>query len=128
MHTHHTRSLSSPILTDRDVKIFQKLSAAGWLTTGQILRYYFPDKKFNDFYVHSFLFSYFGYSPVTSVVETPYNPPVVRVLDDLDDSRLSEIEHFFVSYNEAEGRKFKPLGRHGPQRAIELLEAATPKK
>ena len=58
------------------------------------------------------------------VVETPHNPPVVRALEELDDSRIREIEHFFVSYNEAEGRKFKPLGRHGPQRAIELLEVA----
>ena len=58
------------------------------------------------------------------VVETPHNPPPVRALDELDDSRLREIEHFFISYNEVEGRKFKLLGRHGPERAIELLEAA----
>jgi inorganic pyrophosphatase len=58
------------------------------------------------------------------VVETPHNPPPVRALDELDESRIREIEHFFVSYNEAEGRKFKPLGRHGRERANELLEAA----
>jgi inorganic pyrophosphatase len=61
------------------------------------------------------------------VVETPHNPPAVRTLDELDDSRIGEIEHFFVSYNEVEGRKFKPLARRGPKRAIELVEAALQK-
>jgi len=34
-------------ITDRDVDLFQKLNAAGWLTTHQILRYFFPAKSAN---------------------------------------------------------------------------------
>ncbi|HEX7997108.1 MAG TPA: inorganic diphosphatase [Pyrinomonadaceae bacterium] len=45
----------------------------------------------------------------------------VRSLNSLDDVFVDEIEHFFVSYNEAKNKIFKPLGRHGPQRALQLL-------
>jgi inorganic pyrophosphatase len=61
------------------------------------------------------------------VVETQHNKPLVRTLDELDESRVREIEHFFISYNEVEGRNFKVLGRHGSERAMELLKAALPK-
>ena len=44
-------------------------------------------------------------------------------LSKLDENLLAEIEHFFVSYNQAKGKKFKPLGRGGPQRARDLVEA-----
>jgi inorganic pyrophosphatase len=33
-----------------------------------------------------------------------------------------EIEQFFVSYNALDGKKFTPLGWHGPKRAQALLE------
>jgi inorganic pyrophosphatase len=56
------------------------------------------------------------------VVETPYNPPEVRSLAELHKQRVDEIEHFFVSYNEMEGRRFRPTGRHGPDQAERLLE------
>ncbi len=56
------------------------------------------------------------------VVDTPYNPPEVRSLAEIGKQRLDEIEHFFVSYNEAENRRFRPTGRKGPERAEELLE------
>jgi inorganic pyrophosphatase len=45
----------------------------------------------------------------------------VRSLNSLDDVFVDEIEHFFVSYNEAKNKIFKPLGRYGPQRALQLL-------
>ena len=45
-------------------------------------------------------------------------------LDDLNRERVDEIEHFFVSYNAAKGKKFKPLARSGPDRARELVKAA----
>ena len=45
----------------------------------------------------------------------------VRTLEHLGPDLLEEIEHFFVSYNEAKNKIFKPLGRHGPQRALQLL-------
>jgi hypothetical protein len=39
---------------------------------------------------------------------------------------LDEIEHFFIVYNEVEGRQFKAVGRHGPERAKKLITAAMP--
>jgi len=59
---------------------------------------------------------------LVGVVETPLNQPAIRTLMDLGRSRLDEIEHFFVSFNQAEGRQFKPIGRHGPGSAQKLLE------
>jgi|SRR5262245_6308220 len=59
---------------------------------------------------------------LVGVVETPYNRPDVRSLDEVGKGRLDELEHFFVSYNEAEGRQFKPLGRRGPEAAESLVE------
>src|SRR5947207_3463354 len=47
------------------------------------------------------------------MIETPYNQPEVRSLTDLPPTRLDEIAHFFISYNQAEGREFKPVGRRG---------------
>ena len=40
---------TSPLIrfTDRDLKILQKLNAAGWLTSKQIRDYFFPDKSTN---------------------------------------------------------------------------------
>jgi len=61
---------------------------------------------------------------LVAVVETPYNPPLFRSLDELSPQHLDEIEHFFISYNQIEGRQFKPLGRHGPEKAQQVLEAA----
>jgi inorganic pyrophosphatase len=61
---------------------------------------------------------------LVAVVETPYNPPGFRSLDEVSRQRLDEIEHFFASYNAMEGRQFKPLGRKGPARAQELVEEA----
>ena len=46
----------------------------------------------------------------------------VRTLEALGPDLLEEVEHFFVSYNEIKGKVFKPLGRFGPRRAVELVE------
>jgi len=62
---------------------------------------------------------------LVAVVETPYNPPEFRSLEEVSRQRLDEIEYFFVSYNEMEGRQFKPLTRRGADHARELLERAT---
>ncbi|HMJ05470.1 MAG TPA: inorganic diphosphatase [Chthoniobacterales bacterium] len=48
----------------------------------------------------------------------------LQSLEDLNGKFLDEIEHFFVSYNEAKGKKFKPLGRFGPERARKLVMKA----
>jgi len=57
-------------------------------------------------------------------VETPVNPAQVRSLAKLGARRLSELEHFFVSYNDAEGRRFEPLARRGPSAAMTLVKKA----
>jgi inorganic pyrophosphatase len=49
----------------------------------------------------------------------------IRKLADLSSNLLDEIEHFFVSYNEINGKKFKPLGRFGPIKAAKLIEEGT---
>ncbi len=43
---------------------------------------------------------------------------------EMNENLLKELEHFFVSYNEARGRKFKFLGTRGPKPAYKLLAAA----
>jgi inorganic pyrophosphatase len=54
-------------------------------------------------------------------IETSVNRPAIQTLADLQPERLNEIESFFIAYNHLEGRHFKPLGRHGPARAVQLL-------
>jgi inorganic pyrophosphatase len=46
----------------------------------------------------------------------------IRSLKDLNNKLVDEIEHFFVSYNQVRGKKFKPLGRFGPARAEKLVK------
>jgi inorganic pyrophosphatase len=61
---------------------------------------------------------------LVTVVETPYNPPMFHSLEELDPQSLDEVEHFFISYNQMEGRQFKSLGRQGPEKAQEMIDAA----
>ena len=46
----------------------------------------------------------------------------VKSINDLNANLIDEIEHFFVSYNEAKGKKFKPLGRFGAIKARKIVE------
>ena len=48
----------------------------------------------------------------------------IGALDDLPASLVEEIPHFFVSYNQAKGKKFEVLGRFGPERARGALDDA----
>jgi inorganic pyrophosphatase len=50
-----------------------------------------------------------------------------RSLNDLPKKLLDEIERFFVNYNKAEGRTFKPLRRAGPKTAAKLVDRASRK-
>jgi inorganic pyrophosphatase len=59
-----------------------------------------------------------------AMIETPYNPPAFHTLDEMHPQSLAEIEQFFISYNQMEGRQFRPLGRQGPERAQHVMEAA----
>ena len=54
-------------------------------------------------------------------IETPVNRPAIQTLEDLRTEHLDEIEYFFIAYNHLEGRHFKPIGRHGPTMAEQLL-------
>lgn len=47
----------------------------------------------------------------------------VRELRELNEQLLNEIEHFFVSYNEAKDKRFAPLSRGDAARARQILEA-----
>jgi inorganic pyrophosphatase len=57
-----------------------------------------------------------------SVLETQYNPPQFHSIDDVDEQTLAEIEHFFIAFNQIEGRTVHPTGRGGPDRARQLIE------
>ena len=46
----------------------------------------------------------------------------VRALGDLEPNIVVQIEHFFISYNELAGRKFKPIGRADGEHAMKLVE------
>jgi inorganic pyrophosphatase len=46
----------------------------------------------------------------------------VHSLKDLNQTLIEQIEHFFVSYNEAKGKIFKVLGRFGSRKAKTLVE------
>ena len=51
----------------------------------------------------------------------------IKSLDDLNENLVEEIEHFFISYNEAKGKKFKPLGRFDAEKALKLLKEGAKK-
>jgi inorganic pyrophosphatase len=46
----------------------------------------------------------------------------IRSIGKLSPTLVNEIEHFFISYNEMEGKNFKPLKRSGPTRALLIVE------
>jgi len=46
----------------------------------------------------------------------------IKSINDINSVLIEEIEHFFVSYNEAKGKKFKLLGRFGAQKAKRIIE------
>jgi inorganic pyrophosphatase len=55
------------------------------------------------------------------VIETVYNPPRFRSIEEVPSPLLDEIEEFFVTYNKSEGREFVPVGRIGAKQAETLL-------
>lgn len=57
-----------------------------------------------------------------SVVSQSYNE--VNELQDIHKNILSEIEHFFVSYNEQENKKFEPQGWCDAKTALKLIDKA----
>jgi inorganic pyrophosphatase len=57
--------------------------------------------------------------PVTSV-----NPISFEHIDDLPSGWITEIEHFFVSYNSVQGREFRIIAHGGPEEADRALASA----
>src|SRR5947209_14417721 len=57
-----------------------------------------------------------------AVAEDSHEHRDIRALKDLSARLVEEIEHFFVSYNEMAGKRFKPLDRHGPNQAEKLVK------
>jgi inorganic pyrophosphatase len=45
----------------------------------------------------------------------------LRNISAVGNSRLDQMEQFFISYNQLRGRKFEVKGRGGPQRALAIL-------
>jgi inorganic pyrophosphatase len=45
-------------------------------------------------------------------------------ISDVSDDLVSQIEHFFISYNTAKGKTFEPTRRSGRERALALLRTA----
>jgi inorganic pyrophosphatase len=56
-----------------------------------------------------------------AVAANSRNHADIRSIDALSGNIVEEIEHFFVSYNEAKGKEFKTLARRGPKRAEEVV-------
>lgn len=56
--------------------------------------------------------------------ETPVNPARVRSIRSLPASQRQEIEHFFFSYNHAQGRELKITSQFGTSTAQKLLSDA----
>ena len=47
----------------------------------------------------------------------------IRRLNELPQSLIDEITHFFVSYNAAAGKTYRPTGAFGPRTAATMIEA-----
>jgi inorganic pyrophosphatase len=45
----------------------------------------------------------------------------IKTLDQLRPHTLDDITAFFVDYNELRGKKFEPVGQHGPHRGAKLV-------
>ena len=52
----------------------------------------------------------------------------LKSLQKLDSKLIGEIEHFFVSYNDARGKRLKPTARKGPRAAKRLIRNQTKKR
>jgi inorganic pyrophosphatase len=46
----------------------------------------------------------------------------IKTLSDINEQLLKELEHFFKSYNEAQGKTFNLLANRGPKRAKRLVK------
>jgi inorganic pyrophosphatase len=63
-----------------------------------------------------------------AVAEKSHTHASLKSLLKLESTLIDEIEHFFVSYNKARGKKFRPLARKGPAAATSLIKQSLRKK
>ena len=49
----------------------------------------------------------------------------MRSIRDINKTLVDQIEHFFISYNQAKGKEFRPLGRFGAKQAVALVKKST---
>lgn len=61
------------------------------------------------------------------VADCARNYAHLKSIKDMEKHLVDEIEHFFISYNQAEGREFRILKVRGPNRAREVLQACVEK-
>lgn len=61
---------------------------------------------------------------VIGVPQTLINKPTIRELSELGTAQLDQIEHFFISYNAAQNRRFTPSRRCGAAQAERILRRA----
>ena len=61
---------------------------------------------------------------LVAVAEDAHDYRDLQTIGDINDNLLQELEHFFVSYNEAKGREFRFLRTQGPKHALKLLKTA----
>lgn len=59
-----------------------------------------------------------------ATIETPVNEPAIRRIEQVPEQELRDIEHFFRSYNQAQGREFKITGRGGARQAQKMFRDA----
>jgi inorganic pyrophosphatase len=65
---------------------------------------------------------------LVAVAAKSHNHASLKSLLKLEPKLIDEIEHFFVSYNQARGKQFKPIGRKGPATATRLIDKARKRK
>jgi len=82
-------------MTERDLKIFQKINAAGWMTTEQIRNYFFPGKSTNAVSKRLRKLVAAGYLSLTRYSST--TPALYRLAGQ---ARRALIEHTELSGNE----------------------------
>ena len=62
---------------------------------------------------------------ILAVQDASLDHSLVRSVKDVDRHLLRELEHFFVYYNEMEGKKFELLGIKGQKAALKLIQDQT---
>jgi inorganic pyrophosphatase len=60
---------------------------------------------------------------IVAVAKESHDHRHIRSLRDLNATLRGELEHFFKSYNEAQGREFQILAARGPRRALSLIRS-----